>query len=84
MRVTWVQPEDVLPHELRQATAEGNDVTAIAERWRQAGGPAEPPYGGASKPPAGHQLRALARELLAELSTIRGASRPAQLPPVTG
>jgi hypothetical protein len=48
MRVTWVQPEDVLPHELRQAAAEGNDVTAIAERWRQAGGPAEPPYGGAS------------------------------------
>ncbi|SCL30844.1 ADP-ribosylglycohydrolase [Micromonospora rhizosphaerae] len=68
MRVTWVQPEDVLPHELRQATAEGRDVTDIAARWQAAGGPLQPPHGGASQPPATPVLRALARELLEELS----------------
>jgi ADP-ribosylglycohydrolase len=73
MRVTWVQPEDVLPHELRQAAAEGHDVSAIRRRWLDAGGPGEPPYGGASQPPARPELRTLARELVAEVNELTGA-----------
>ena len=38
MRVTWVQPEDVLRHELVQAAAEGKPSEDIARRWAAAGG----------------------------------------------
>ncbi|HVQ90684.1 MAG TPA: hypothetical protein VMU51_06580, partial [Mycobacteriales bacterium] len=64
MRLTWVQPEDLLPHELVQSAAEGREVTAVAERWRAAGGNIVPPRDGASEPPAGPALRRLARVLL--------------------
>jgi ADP-ribosylglycohydrolase len=78
MRVTWVQPEDLVPHELRQAAAEGHDVADVRTRWLAAGGPADPPYGGASQPPAPAALRALARELLDELSERAGTDSPAE------
>jgi ADP-ribosylglycohydrolase len=67
MRVTWVQPEDVLRHELRQATAEGKRVEDIVERWLAAGGDLNAPYRGASEPPASAELRALAARLIDEL-----------------
>lgn len=67
MRLTWVQPEDLLPHALVQARAEGIDVDALAARWLAAGGPAAPPASGASDDPALVPLRGLARELLAEI-----------------
>ncbi|MDR6868123.1 ADP-ribosylglycohydrolase [Microbacterium resistens] len=73
MRLTWAQPEDLVPHELRQAESEGKDVAAVAavaERWRAAGGQSSPPRGGASPEPAPSAVRALARELLAELDRI--------------
>ena len=38
LRVTWVQPEDLVGHELRQAREEGKDVDAIEARWLGAGG----------------------------------------------
>ena len=41
MRLTWAQPEDLLAHELVQATAEGKDVTDVRERWVTAGGDAD-------------------------------------------
>jgi ADP-ribosylglycohydrolase len=67
MRLTWVQPEDLLPHQLVQSSAEGADVTDIAARWVSAGGSVRAPVSGASAEPATPTLRALARELLDEL-----------------
>ncbi len=65
MRLTWAQPEDLLPHELVQSAAEGKDVTAVRERWVAAGGDPTPAVSGAG--PAMPSLRSLARELLDEL-----------------
>ncbi|OAH14392.1 ADP-ribosylglycohydrolase family protein [Streptomyces jeddahensis] len=70
LRLTWVQPEDLLGHELRQAAEDGRDATAIAERWRSAGGPESPPRAGASANPASTHLRTLAEQLLTELAAI--------------
>ena len=69
MRVTWVQPEDLIGHELRQAREEGKDVGGVEQRWFGAGGvPA--PNRGASQEPVADELRALALELLDELESI--------------
>ncbi len=81
MRVTWVQPEDLVGHELRQAREEGKDVDALAERWFAAGG-APAPGRGASQEPAQPELRALALELLDEIGSIPGplaAAEPEEL-----
>ena len=77
MRLTWAQPEDLLPHALVQAVADGVDVAAVAARWRTAGGPLTPAVGGASDDPALVPLRGLARDLLAEVDErTRQASPP--------
>lgn len=67
MRLTWAQPEDLLPHELVQCADEGVDVDDVAARWTAAGGDLTPAVSGAGPqvPPA---LRDLARELLDELA----------------
>ncbi|MEU6998353.1 ADP-ribosylglycohydrolase family protein [Nonomuraea sp. NPDC046570] len=69
LRLTWVQPEDLVGHELRQAAEDGRDVREIAARWHAAGGHDAPPRAGASEPGA-LRLRALAGELLDELDAI--------------
>lgn len=69
MRVTWIQPEDLVGHELRQAREEGKDAGGIEERWLGAGGhPA--PGRGASQEPVSPELRVLALELLDELDAL--------------
>ena len=45
MRVTWVQPEDLLAHELRQSADEGRDIAPVAARWTAAGGEVTAPHG---------------------------------------
>ena len=45
MRVTWIQPEDLAGHELRQAREEGKDVDSIERRWADAGGRPAPTRG---------------------------------------
>ena len=70
MRVTWVQPEDLLRHELWQSAREGRDVGAVRDRWVAAGGVAEPPYAGASPEVATVEQRALADVLLADLDAL--------------
>lgn len=80
MRMTWVQPEDLLPHQLVQSTAEGVDVTDVATRWHAAGGTTTAPVSGASDKPAGSVLRTLARELLDELDTRFAGWAPAEIP----
>ncbi|HEY3182439.1 MAG TPA: ADP-ribosylglycohydrolase family protein [Gaiellaceae bacterium] len=69
MRVTWIQNEDLIGHELRQAREEGKDVDAIEARWRAAGG-ADAPARGASPGPASPELRALALELIDEVAAL--------------
>ncbi|MDN3359429.1 ADP-ribosylglycohydrolase family protein [Actinomadura sp. DC4] len=70
MRLTWVQPEDLVGHELRQAAQDGRDASAVAERWHAAGGHDAPPRAGASPRTATPELRGLAEDLLAELDTM--------------
>jgi ADP-ribosylglycohydrolase len=67
MRLTWVQPEDLLPHQLIQSRSEGVDVTDVEAHWLDAGGTTEAPASGASDVPASPELRSLARELMDEL-----------------
>ncbi|MGW0559076.1 ADP-ribosylglycohydrolase family protein [Streptomyces sp. NPDC003016] len=85
LRLTWVQPEDLITHELRQASEDGRDTTAIRARWHKAGGPPAPPTTGASATPAPPHLRALAEDLLNELhllpSPLAGAE-PTPLPAI--
>ena len=69
MRLTWVQPEDLLPHQLVQSRSEGVDVADVETRWQEAGGTTDAPVSGASDKPADAVLRALARELLEELDS---------------
>ncbi|MCX4786080.1 MULTISPECIES: ADP-ribosylglycohydrolase family protein [unclassified Streptomyces] len=69
VRVTWVQPEDLVGHELRQAAEDGRDARAVARRWYEAGGAPAPERAGASTAPA-PELRALAERLLDELALL--------------
>jgi ADP-ribosylglycohydrolase len=69
VRVTWIQPEDLVGHELNQAREEGKDVDDIERRWFAAGGSPAPPKG-ASPDPAPPELRALADELLDEIALV--------------
>ena len=69
LRVTWVQPEDLVGHELRQAREEGKDVDDVEERWFAAGG-APAPGRGASQEPVAPELRSLALDLLDELDAL--------------
>ncbi|MFI8945845.1 ADP-ribosylglycohydrolase family protein [Streptomyces sp. NPDC053750] len=70
LRLTWVQPEDLLGHELRQAAQDGRDPSAVAARWRAAGGCEAPARAGTSAEPASPYLRLLAEELLDELARL--------------
>ncbi|MFG2331216.1 ADP-ribosylglycohydrolase family protein [Streptomyces sp. NPDC048604] len=69
LRVTWVQPEDLVGHELRQAEEDGRDARVPAARWQAAGGPPAPVRAGASPTPR-PDLRPLAEEVLAELAAL--------------
>ncbi len=69
IRLTWVQPEDLVGHELRQAAEDGRDAARIAERWHAEGGHDAPPRAGASEPGA-QKLRPLAERLLDELDAM--------------
>ncbi|NUV63993.1 ADP-ribosylglycohydrolase family protein [Streptomyces sp. CAI-85] len=70
LRLTWVQPEDLLGHELRQAAEDGREPWAIAARWRAAGGPEAPARAGASAHRVSGYLRQLADDLLDELADL--------------
>lgn len=69
MRVTWVQPEDLVGHELRQAREERKDVDEIEARWFAAGGQPAPGRG-ASQEASPPELVALAGELLEEIHAL--------------
>jgi ADP-ribosylglycohydrolase len=74
LRLTWVQPEDLLGHELQQAAQDGRAPAVIATRWKNAGGPPAPVRAGASPQPASRYLRLLAEDLLDELADLPSRS----------
>ncbi|WP_051827979.1 ADP-ribosylglycohydrolase family protein [Streptomyces bicolor] len=78
LRLTWVQPEDLLGHELRQAALDGREPSRIAERWRAAGGGEAPLRAGASAEPASRYLRTLAKDLLDELADLPSSLKDAE------
>jgi ADP-ribosylglycohydrolase len=67
LRLSWTQPEDLLPHALVAAELDGREVADLRERWQSAGGAGEAPVNGATPEPATPELCRLARELLAEI-----------------
>ncbi|MFL6121063.1 ADP-ribosylglycohydrolase family protein [Actinophytocola sp.] len=76
LRLTWTQPEDLVPHALRAAQLDGIDVGDLAEEWVAAGGSLVPPASGATPTPASRELQALGRRLL---SRVDGREAPAEL-----
>ncbi|MEO3840842.1 ADP-ribosylglycohydrolase family protein [Streptomyces sp. B22F1] len=70
LRLTWVQPEDLVGHELRQAAEDGRAAGPLLRRWLGAGGHQAPARAGASPGPPKPRLRALALELLDELAAL--------------
>lgn len=70
LRLTWVQPEDLLGHELRQAAQDGREARDVERRWLAAGGHLAPERAGASPGPVSPTLRALAERLLDELDAL--------------
>lgn len=67
MRLTWVQPEDLVGHALHQAGLDGVDVSDLRKRWVDAGGDPHPQHTGASTRSGAPGLRALAGEILDEV-----------------
>jgi ADP-ribosylglycohydrolase len=70
LRLTWVQPEDLIGHELRQARLDGREPSRIEARWRAAGGLDAPERAGASPDRPSRYLRLLAEDLLDELADL--------------
>lgn len=78
MRLTWAQPEDLLLHELVQASREGKDVSAVRKLWLESGGDLIAPVNGAAEVAAPAHLRTLARHLLDELDAMPRIPDPQQ------
>lgn len=76
IRLSWSQPEDLVPHALVAARLDGIDVSAQRERWIAAGGSETAPVSGATAQQAPEELRALGRLLLDEID---GLPTPAEL-----
>lgn len=77
MRLTWAQPEDLVPAEFAALREQGVAESALADveqRWADAGGSTVLAPSGASAAPASAELRALARDVLDELSTLQKSS----------
>ncbi|MFI5661466.1 ADP-ribosylglycohydrolase family protein [Streptomyces sp. NPDC051684] len=70
LRLTWVQPEDLIGHELRQAAHDGREASSVEARWVAAGGHLAPERAGSSPAPASPAVRRLAEALLDELAAI--------------
>ncbi|MGW6688957.1 ADP-ribosylglycohydrolase family protein [Streptomyces sp. NPDC054961] len=72
LRLTWVQPEDLVGHEFRQAEEDGRARAAepLLRVWLAAGGHRAPARAGASPAPAPPELRSLATDLLTALAAL--------------
>lgn len=77
MRLTWAQPEDLVPAELAALREQGvaeSEVAPIQQRWADAGGSVELAPSGASAVPVHPEVRALARTVLDELQALQTPS----------
>lgn len=77
MRLTWAQPEDLVPAEfaaLREQGVAEDDLAAIEQRWTDAGGSTLLAPSGASVEAASAELRLLARGVLDELHVLQTPS----------
>ncbi|WP_435742582.1 ADP-ribosylglycohydrolase family protein [Microbacterium sp. PMB16] len=77
MRLTWAQPEDLVPAEfaaLREQGVAEHALTPIEQRWADAGGATQLAPSGASADAATPELRALARTVLEELAALQAPS----------
>ncbi|MEV6579489.1 ADP-ribosylglycohydrolase family protein [Streptomyces sp. NPDC051582] len=81
VRLTWAQPEDLVGHELRQASEDGRDAEPLLRVWLAAGGHPAPDRAGASRVPAPPELRVLATRLLDELAALPLPSAAAEPTP---
>lgn len=70
LRLSWTQPEDLLPHALVAADLDGVEVGEIRRRWVSAGGTDVAAVNGATPVPATPPLRSLARTLLREIDEL--------------
>ncbi|MCU1636084.1 MAG: hypothetical protein JWQ68_1323, partial [Cryobacterium sp.] len=68
LRLSWTQPEDLVPHALRAAELDGIPVGDLVTDWVAAGGAAEPSVSGASPERALDHVRTLARDILAAVA----------------
>ncbi|MFD9305341.1 ADP-ribosylglycohydrolase family protein [Streptomyces sp. NPDC060048] len=88
VRLTWVQPEDLVGHEFRQAAEDGRGeaVRPLLRVWLAAGGHTAPARAGASPAPAPPELRALAADVLTALAALprpEAATEPDSWPAIT-
>ncbi|WP_084361627.1 ADP-ribosylglycohydrolase family protein [Herbiconiux solani] len=67
LRLSWTQPEDLVPHGFRAARLDGIDVDDLEGEWTAAGGSLAAPVSGATPVAAPEELRALGRALLHRL-----------------
>lgn len=67
LRLTWVQPEDLVAHFFSQAKFEGVDVAEQIATWVKAGGSASAPMAGATPVPATGAMRTLANSIISEI-----------------
>ncbi|WP_440710937.1 ADP-ribosylglycohydrolase family protein [Herbiconiux sp. YIM B11900] len=67
VRLSWSQPEDLVPHAFRAADLDGVPVDDLRERWTAAGGSLLAPVSGATPEPAPEHLRELGRSILTQL-----------------
>lgn len=77
MRLTWAQPEDLVPAEfaaLREQGVPDAELSSIEHRWAEAGGATALAPSGASATPASPELRAEARRVLDELQSLQRPS----------
>ena len=70
LRLSWTQPEDLVPHALAAARLDGVDVSALEAEWVAAGGSPTAAVSGASPVPASPELRDLGRTLLARIDEL--------------
>ena len=83
MRLTWAQPEDLLPHELVAGADEGRDVAAVARALAGRGrGRSTPPVSGAAESRRRRAPRARAGSCWT--SSTRGRARRPPASPTTG
>jgi ADP-ribosylglycohydrolase len=67
LRLSWTQPEDLVPHALVAADLDGRDVADARARWVEAGGSTDAAVSGATSERAPLELRALARGLMNDI-----------------